>query len=106
MERTHATDYEVPVLQAMVSDFAKTAVQDGKFPIVLLINDRGYADHLFQAVAPTLKAASIPYVSTHSIAPVTDPTNFVKDGHFTDAVNKKLATAMLELINRHFDRKI
>jgi hypothetical protein len=108
-EKTHSSngfnpDYEVPVLRAMVSDFAKTAKADGKFPIVLLFNDRGYNDHLFRSLQPTLEAESIPYVSTHSIAPVSDPTNFVKDGHFTKAVNHKLAEAVLKLINEHFDQ--
>ena len=89
---------EIPVLRAMVADFAATAKADGKRPIVLLLNDRGYDDHLFQALKPTLESASIPYVSTHNIAPATDIRNFVGDGHFTTSANKLIAEAVLKLL--------
>lgn len=96
-------ELEIPVLRAIVADFAATAERDGKMPIVLVLNDRGYDDHLFQALKPTLENASIPYVSTHSIAPATDLRNFVADGHFTQSANKLIAEAVLELLNGHFD---
>jgi hypothetical protein len=83
----------------MVTDFAATAKADGKRPIVLVLNDRGYEDHLFQALKPTLESASIPYVSTHNIAPATDIRNFVGDGHFTASANKLIAEAVLKLLN-------
>jgi hypothetical protein len=89
---------EIPVLRAMVTDFAATAKADGKLPIVLVLNDRGYEDHLFQALKPTLESASIPYVSTHNIAPATDIRNFVGDGHFTESANKLIAEAVLNLL--------
>ncbi|MBD0344374.1 MAG: hypothetical protein ICV63_05980 [Coleofasciculus sp. Co-bin14] len=96
---------EISVLRAMVSDFAVTAKRDGKLPIVLVINDRGYDDHLFRALKPTLEKDSIPYVSTHSIAPATDVRNFIGDGHFVESANKSIAEAVLKLINEHFDRR-
>ncbi|MBR8836306.1 MAG: hypothetical protein DSM106950_20365 [Stigonema ocellatum SAG 48.90 = DSM 106950] len=89
---------EIPVLRKIVTEFAATAQKDGKMPIVLLFNDRGYDDHLFRALEPTLKSASIPYVSTHKIAPATNLDNFLPDGHFTTSVNKKIAEAVLQLI--------
>src|SRR5919199_346097 len=89
---------EIPVLRAMVAEFAATAKADGKRPIVLVLNDRGYDDHLFQALKPTLESASIPYVSTHNIAPATDIRNFVGDGHFTTSANKLIAEAVLKLL--------
>jgi hypothetical protein len=95
---------EIPVLRAMVSDFAATAKRDGKLPIVLVHNDRGYNDHLFQALKPALEKDSIPYVSTHNIAPATDVRNFVGDGHFTESANKSIAKAVLKLINENVDR--
>ncbi len=93
---------EIPVLKAIVTEFAATAKADGKMPIVLLLNDRGYEDHLFQALKPTLENASIPYLSTHNIAPATDIRNFVSDGHFTKSANKSIAEALLKLIKSHF----
>ncbi|WP_154655920.1 hypothetical protein [Fortiea contorta] len=94
-------DYEVPLLKEIVTKFAATAKSDRLLPIVFLINDRGYDDDLFQALKPTLESNSIPYVSTHNIVPASDPANFVGDGHFTKEGNKKIAEAMLKLINQN-----
>ena len=96
---------EIPVLRAIVAEFAATARNDGKMPIVLILNDRGYDDHLFQALKPTLEIASIPYVSTHNIAPATDVRNFVGDGHFAESANKLIAKGVLKLIDEHFERR-
>ncbi len=89
---------EMNVLRAMVSDFAATARQDGKLPIVVVLNDKGFDDHLFQALSPVFQKESIPYVSTHNIAPATDFRNFVGDGHFTKSANQRIAQAVLKLI--------
>ncbi|HEY9607836.1 hypothetical protein [Allocoleopsis sp.] len=99
-------ELDIPVLRAIITDFAATAKGDGKLPIVLVLNDRGYEDHLFQALKPTLESASIPYVSTHNIAPATDVRNFVPDGHFTESANQLIAKAMLKLIDEHFSLKL
>ena len=95
---------EIPVLRAIATDFAATALKDGKMPIVLLLNDRGYDDHLFKALEPTLKNASIPYVSTHNIASPSNLKNFRTDGHFVKSADKQIAKAVLKLINDHFHR--
>jgi len=95
---------EIPALKSIVKDFASTAKADGKMPIVLLFNNRGYQDHLFQALKPTLEKDTIPYISTHNIVPATDITNFVSDGHFTPAADKLIAKAVIKLINENFDR--
>ena len=96
---------EIPVLRAIVADFAATARRDGKMPIVLILKDKGYDDHLFEALKPTLENAEIPYVSTHNIAPATDIRNFVGDGHLVESANNLIAEAVLELIDEHFDRR-
>jgi hypothetical protein len=98
------TEQEVPLLRAMVTNFAATAKQAGQLPIVLIFNDQGFSDHLFQALKPTLEAAEIPYVSTHSIVASEDLANFVGDGHFTDGANQKFAQAVLSIINKLVDR--
>ncbi|MBW4657211.1 MAG: hypothetical protein KME15_00925 [Drouetiella hepatica Uher 2000/2452] len=95
---------QVPVLEKMVQEFATTAKQDGKLPIVLLFNDRGYDDHLYRLLQPTLEQNQIPFVSTHEIAPATDGSNFVGDGHFTEAVDQRIAQKVLEIVNEKIDR--
>ncbi len=95
---------DVAILQAIVRDFALSVKQDGKFPIVLLFNDRGYQDDLFQALKPTLEADSIAYVSSHTISPATKLENFEVDGHFVPSVDRQIAQEMLKLINAQFHR--
>lgn len=96
---------EIQALKVMVQKFAATARKDGRLPIVLLLNDRGYQDHLFQVLQPILEANDIPYVSTHTIAPATDASNFLGDGHFTEAANQDIAQEVLNIIQQHFDAK-
>ncbi|MBW4552588.1 MAG: hypothetical protein KME35_15985 [Aphanocapsa sp. GSE-SYN-MK-11-07L] len=98
------SEVDIPVLQAIATEFAARVRADGKLPVLLLINDSGYADHLYQALKPTLESNSIQFVSTHTIAPVTDATNFISDGHFTKTANRRIGQAMLSLINQHYDR--
>jgi hypothetical protein len=95
---------QVPVLKRMVEEFAASAKRDGKLPIVLLFNDQGYDAHLYQLLSPTLEQNKIPFVSNHDIAPATDRSNFVPDGHFTPAVNQRMAEKVMAIINQSIDR--
>jgi hypothetical protein len=95
---------QAPVLKRMVEEFAATAKQDGKLPIVLLFNDQGYDDHLYRLLKPTLERHQIPFVSSHEVAPATDRSNFVGDGHFTPAVDQRLAEKVLAVVNSAIDR--
>lgn len=86
------------VLSLMVEEFAQTAKADGKFPMVLLVHDKGFSDHLYQVLHPVLEKNDISYISTHGISPAADITNFIDDGHFTDTENTKIATALHTLL--------
>jgi len=88
----------VPVLKAIVTDFAATARQDGRLPVVLVINNRGYDDHLYRLLNDTLRTEAIPFVSTHQRCPATNPRFFVSDGHFTHEANRQFGEALHELI--------
>jgi len=88
----------IPLLRAIVTQFAETARADGRLPIILLLNDQGYADHLYKSLEQTLRDGDIPFVSTHEMAPATDLTNFVPDGHFTDAAYHKIAERLESVI--------
>ena len=72
----------------LVVDWAKKVREDGRLPIVYVINDRGFADHLYQELGDTLKEYNIPFVSTHAYAPAADLANFQSDGHFVHAVDE------------------
>lgn len=93
----------VASLRGIVAEFAATARRDGKLPITLLIEDRGYGDHVERILEPVLKRDAIPFLSTHSICPDTDPRNFIADGHFAPAANARIGQALREVIRRGLD---
>jgi hypothetical protein len=87
--------------RGIVLRFGAEARAAGALPIVLLLGDRGYDGHLDAALGPTLREASIPFISTHETSPSTDPRNLVGDGHFTDEANDRTARALLDLVASH-----
>jgi hypothetical protein len=95
---------QLPVLRRMVVEFAAEAKQDGAVPLVLLIQDQGYDDHLYRVLQPTLGRSGIAYVSTHEMAGTGNPQNFVGDGHFTATANQRIAAAVLAMINQRLGR--
>lgn len=104
IEKIHTTQGftnspELQTLQFMIQDFATQVRQQGRLPLLLLFNNQGYSDHLYQALAPIIQAIDIPTMSTHTLASATDPRNFVEDGHFTPKANKLFATEVLKIIH-------
>jgi hypothetical protein len=95
---------EIKTLCAILAAFSDEVHKDGKLPIVLLIQDPNYRDHLYQAVKSTIEEKAIPYVSTHTICPTTNPKHFLPDSHFTPEANQLIARAALEVIDRHLPR--
>ena len=82
----------------MLVAFGAETRQAGRIPLVLLINNRGYADHLDRAVVPELQENRIPFISTYEIAPPTNVSNFLADGHFTHEANGRIARRTLDMI--------
>lgn len=87
------------VLVKILLDFAATARAAGQHPIVILFENKDYGTALSATAAPVLIANRIDFVATSTISSPTDPSNFLKDGHFTAAVNDKIAHAVLNLLN-------
>lgn len=83
----------VPALKRMVEKFAETCSADNILPIVYLVNDRGYGDHLFELLQPLLEEKNIPYFSTHVFADPNNPASFIGDGHFTESANDRIGEA-------------
>jgi hypothetical protein len=95
----------MPVLRAMLIDFARKARERGARPIVILIEDRGYGGTISTPVAPTLEANKIEFISTSTLVAPNDSGNFVPDGHFTSAAFEKIAQAVLHLLGRDPQRQ-
>ncbi|MCR5883547.1 hypothetical protein LRS03_12065 [Rhizobacter sp. J219] len=89
---------EVRVLKVMLADLSRRTQERGERLIVLLMHTRGQSDHLYRAVGPTLEAAKIDYISTHTLFSANDPTNFLPDGHYVPASNQKIAKVLLDKI--------
>lgn len=90
-----------PVMQAMLYDFDRTVRSQGKVAMVILFQDQGTGpDALYRLLSPALEQAGIPFVSTHDIAPVSDPRNFIADGHFTPEANREIALAVIDRMKK------
>jgi hypothetical protein len=89
---------EVRVAQAILHEFAIQARSDGMVPVIFIVDNYGYSDHLSRALRPILDADHIPYLSSHTIVSPDDPRGFLPDGHFTDENDDRLATALVDVI--------
>lgn len=93
-----ADSEQVKVARAIVREFARQARQDGIIPVIFIVNNLGYSDHLFKALSPVLQADNIPYLSSHTVISPDDPRGYLPDSHFTDEADDKLATALAKVI--------
>ena len=93
-------DGSVEVAKRVLAEFAADVRARGQVPIVVLIENRGFDDHLDSALHPFLQAEGIPTLSTHEVAPPSDLSNFIEDGHFTDEINLRIAQALAALMRQ------
>jgi hypothetical protein len=89
---------EIQVLRLIIKEFARQVRSNNQLPVLMLFNNRGYSDHLYQILAETIAEINIPTMSSHTIAPAEKLYNFLPDGHFTHAVNKQLGEAVIEIL--------
>lgn len=96
----------IVTLKMLVKSFSSKAIKNGKLPIVLLHNNRGYHNHLFLALKSLLETNDIPYVSSHEIAPPEDPNSYGADNyHFKNEIDDKMAHKILEIIHSRYKTK-
>jgi hypothetical protein len=105
------TDHEgsITVSRRIVEAFAERARDDGTLPVVLLFNDRGFADHLYQALHGRLDALDVPYVSSHEVIRPGELSKFEPDGHFQPEYDREIArrlaaTILSRMPDRDHDR--
>jgi hypothetical protein len=85
------------VLNGMLKDFIQIVRARGQVPIVVLFQDRGSGtDSLFRLVGEASLQQGGIVVSSNTLASVNDPRNFIADGHFTPAVDRKIAMKVHE----------
>lgn len=87
------------VLKRMIQGFARTARADGQIPVIMLIQTRNPRDpDVLSITEPALLRADIPYLATVEHADPEDPSVFLGDGHYTEAVDRVFADAFLDLL--------
>jgi hypothetical protein len=89
----------IKTLRLIIEKFAASARSDGKLPLVLLLDTRGYSSQLHDVLGDLIARDDIPYVSTNDICKASDATNYISDGHFTAAANQKLGQAVADLLD-------
>ena len=97
-------DRLIELAQRLVAGFAESVRADGAIPYLILFNDRGYDDHLYQALKPILASKNVPYYSTHQDFPATNLANFVSDGHFKPEINSEMAKEIYRQLTKLIDQ--
>lgn len=95
---------QIEIAHALVRAFIAQVRSDGKFPVIVAINDRGYADHLHRVLAPVVSSDTALYFSTHELAPASESGNFLKDGHFVADKDRLMGRRLAELLNERLNR--
>lgn len=91
----------VQVMKTLVTDFAAAAREDGVLPVVYLANTRGWSNHLYEVLKPVLEENSIPYVSSHTIVSVNDPSLLLSDGHYIPEKDIEIADQLVRVIRQN-----
>lgn len=85
----------VDVARALMVEHVRRVRADGRIPLVILFEDRGYDGHLEAVLKETLQEHNVPFVSSRSVAPASDLRNFLPDGHFKPEGDALIADALL-----------
>ena len=89
------TDNMIDVARSLVRKFATEVREDGAYPYVILFNNRGFDNHLYEMLEPVLVNDSIAHYSTHFRYPATQLSNFISDGHFKPTIDTEIARVVL-----------
>lgn len=90
----------IKIARAIVHNFAVEARQGGMIPIIYIVNNFGYSDYLYRALAPALQADAVPYLSSHTVVSPNDPRGYLRDSHFTEEVDDRLAEALEKVVDQ------
>lgn len=96
--RGFAEDTEaIPVMRSILASFVRDCRAEGTLPVVLLIEDREYLDHLSRAVGPDLDRLGVIWIASHQWVDPGNPADALPGRHFSQEANRRIA---LELLRR------
>ena len=84
----------IKTLKVMLEEFVAQAKAAEQTPVILLINNQGYSDSLYQVLASHVNSLDAQVFSTHEVVSPDDPGNFLADSHYIPEANRKLAEAL------------
>ena len=88
----------IEVSQALVARFVSKTREANKLPVVVLLNDRGYAESLDNIYQDYFARENVKFISSSNIIDSNNLSNFLSDGHFTAANDTLLAQALLDVV--------
>jgi hypothetical protein len=90
----------VQLANAIVIAFARQAKCEHVLPVIYIVNNQGYGDHLFRALEPALRREQIPFLNSASIIDPNDGSSYLPDTHFTDQADRLLAIEIDRIVNK------
>ncbi len=98
-ETGFAADSEaVQLANAIVAAFARQARSEGVIPVIYVVNNLGFGDHLFRALEPTLRSQHVPVLNSAAVIDPNDARSYLPDTHFTDEADRRLAWKLERII--------
>lgn len=90
--------HAVVVFRALLDQLISELRIEGVRPIFVNYATLGDADHLDQITDDIYERTQVPHLSTVPICSPGDASNYIPDGHFTEACNEKVARALLKVL--------
>jgi hypothetical protein len=88
---------QVLAARRIIKHFASAARARGIKPVVYIVNNFGYSDHLYRALKETLDAENIAYLNSAAVIAPVDPRGYLPDSHFTIESDEKLALSLRQV---------
>jgi len=112
-ERAHSLDETgfvadseaVRVANAIVAAFTRQARREGVIPVIYVVNNLGYGDHLFRALGPALQGEHVPVLNSAAVIDPGDARSYLPDTHFTDEADRRLAGVLERIVREQQARQ-
>ena len=88
----------VRLANAIVAAFARQARREGVIPVIYIVNNLGFGDHLFRALEPSLRDEHVPFLNSAAVIDPSDAGSYLPDTHFTDEADRQLAGELERII--------
>lgn len=90
----------VRVANAIIAAFARQARREGVIPVVYVVNNLGFGDHLARALQPALGDGQVLYLNSAVVIDPDDASSYLPDTHFTDEADRRLARELERIIRQ------